>query len=649
MAMSADKSETDQLTYGSETRDNFELENDPKHYVKDKYHYSNRRIKMAVYLFGGLLLMAAIIFLAVYLISGHRQKQNHWTVRRGPPPTIDNNNSNSSLLLANNETSSFSSFPSNAIDTTDPTAELQQTTATPLKISPQEDRRLFIRDMALEAWDAYSRYAWGHDALRPVSARYSGKLYGLNSGLTIVTSMSTLWVMNATKQFERGERWIEENLNLSAMEESVSVANTVQRYIGSLLACYLLSDVSFLLNPAHNVTDLLDRANNVADLLDPAYSQSPSGLPYEKLKLRTRQPSGPTPTLADLGGQHLEYVFLANQSFVSFTAARKAKLEKYQKRATTIRNFFAEQIKKPENGLYLKLVYIDGQKGEWRTNVSTLGQAGGNFYSYLLKAYIWSDGRDRQALTMFTDAMDALDRVGVFGLFHGLSGPMVFARDFHLNDHSLDDYMTSDACYLGGLMALAAHTLEKARKESSLSSFSDKTGKEEAKRWANRIARYWYLAEELTSTCYEAARQSPSGLPPQRFYFDAATGVGATNYKPGALHRGYHLSAELAESYFILWRLTRRQKYREWAWELATAIYRHCRVGNGGGFSGVDDVYNLASGSLPKTDYQNADLIAATLKYLYLTFDDGDNLPLDEWVFNAFGQPLPILLKAKDK
>ncbi len=639
MAISADKSETDQLTYGSETRDNFELENDPKHYVKDKYHYSNRRIKMAVYLFGGLLLMAAIIFLAVYLISGHRQKQNHWTVRRGPPPTLNNN---SSLLLANNETSSSSSF---AIDTTDSTAELQQTTTAASQeiIRPQEDRRRFIRDMALEAWDAYSRYAWGHDALRPVSARYSGKLYGLNSGLTIVTSMSTLAVMNATEQFARGKKWIDENLNLSTMEESVSVAHTVQRYIGSLLAC----DPSV----ANDNNTFLEHAVKVADLLRPAYSKSPSGLPYQKMILSRKLPSETTPTLADLGGQHLEYSFL-DDLFVILAYQKSTifvKPTEYQERATRIRTFFAEQIEKPGNGLYLKLVYIAGQKGEWRTNVSTLGQAGGSFYSYLLKAYILSDGLDRQALTMFTDAMDALDRVGVFGLFHGLSGPMVFARDFHLNDHSLDDYMTSDACYLGGLLGLAAHTLEKARKESSFSSFADKTGKEEAKRWALRIKRYWYLAEELTSTCHEAARQSPSGLPPQRFYFDAATDVGATNYKPGALHRGYHLSAELAESYFILWRLTRRQKYREWAWELATAIYRHCRVGNGGGFSGVDDVYNLASGSLPKTDYQNADLIAATLKYLYLTFDGGDNLPLDEWVFNAFGQPLPILLKAKDK
>ena len=34
--------------------------------------------------------------------------------------------------------------------------------------------------------------------------------------------------------------------------------------------------------------------------------------------------------------------------------------------------------------------------------------------------------------------------------------------------------------------------------------------------------------------------------------------------------------------------------------------------------------------------------IGATLKYLYLTFSEEEVAPLEQWTFNALGQPLPI-------
>lgn len=35
--------------------------------------------------------------------------------------------------------------------------------------------------------------------------------------------------------------------------------------------------------------------------------------------------------------------------------------------------------------------------------------------------------------------------------------------------------------------------------------------------------------------------------------------------------------AETVESYFVLWRLTHDQKYRDWGWEAFEAIEKHCR------------------------------------------------------------------------
>ena len=98
-------------------------------------------------------------------------------------------------------------------------------------------------------------------------------------------------------------------------------------------------------------------------------------------------------------------------------------------------------------------------------------------------------------------------------------------------------------------------------------------------------------------------------------------------------------SHELAESNFILWRLTRDPKYRDYAWQMAQAIKRHCQVENGGGFGLIKDVDVIPT---TKYDYQPPEFLSATLKYLYLTFAEDDLLPLDQWIFNAKGHPLPI-------
>lgn len=101
----------------------------------------------------------------------------------------------------------------------------------------------------------------------------------------------------------------------------------------------------------------------------------------------------------------------------------------------------------------------------------------------------------------------------------------------------------------------------------------------------------------------------------------------------------YQFRPYLAESYFILYRLTGDQKYQEWAWKLATATHDICKT-NSGGFSEVIDVDFSSKPSL--YDYQPADFLSGTLKYLYLIFSEKTLLPLDKWIFNSRGHPLPI-------
>lgn len=58
-----------------------------------------------------------------------------------------------------------------------------------------------------------------------------------------------------------------------------------------------------------------------------------------------------------------------------------------------------------------------------------------------------------------------------------------------------------------------------------------------------------------------------------------------------------------------------------------------------GGWQGVRDVGLSAPQG---DDKQQSFLLAETMKYLYLIFSDGDDMHLDEWVFNTEAHPFRI-------
>lgn len=97
---------------------------------------------------------------------------------------------------------------------------------------------------------------------------------------------------------------------------------------------------------------------------------------------------------------------------------------------------------------------------------------------------------------------------------------------------------------------------------------------------------------------------------------------------------------ETVESLFYLYRKTGEETYRTWAWDIFQAMEKHYGTPSGG-WQGVRDV-----GAVPPRgdDKQQSFLLAETMKYLYLIFSDGDDMHLDEWVFNTEAHPVKITL-----
>lgn len=60
-------------------------------------------------------------------------------------------------------------------------------------LGPENARQVAIVDAFMHAWNAYKKYAWGHDELKPISKSFQE---WMSVGLTIVDSLDTLIIMD---------------------------------------------------------------------------------------------------------------------------------------------------------------------------------------------------------------------------------------------------------------------------------------------------------------------------------------------------------------------------------------------------------------------------------------------------------------------
>ena len=75
--------------------------------------------------------------------------------------------------------------------------------------------------------------------------------------------------------------------------------------------------------------------------------------------------------------------------------------------------------------------------------------------------------------------------------------------------------------------------------------------------------RWMKIASGITNTCHESYDRTDTKLGPEAFRFSNAMEARALKQN----ERYYILRPETFEAYFIMWRLTHEQKYRDWAWE----------------------------------------------------------------------------------
>eukprot|EP00118_Oscarella_pearsei_P025969 m.309134 g.309134 ORF g.309134 m.309134 type:complete len:598 (+) comp45568_c0_seq1:60-1853(+) len=444
-----------------------------------------------------------------------------------------------------------------------------------------------VRSMVKHAWDNYAKYAWGSNELKPISKRgHSANIFGSSSfGATIIDSLDTLYIAGLMDDFNKAKDWVAKELSVD-LGESVSVFEANIRFVGGLLSAYALSKDEIF----------KQKAKEFGDKLLPAFN-TPTGIPYGLISFRTGVgrnwgwASGGCSILAEFGTLHLEFVYLSEVTGDPVYA------EKVKKIRTVLK-----QMDKP-NGLYP--IYLHPRTGRWGQQHLSLGAMGDSFYEYLIKAWLQSGKKDNVAREMYDETIDAV----AAHLVQKSPGGLTYIAE--MKSSRLDHRMDHLACFTGGMFGIGAKTLANEKSDKMME-----------------------IAHGLANTCHETYIRTATKLGPEAFRFDGA-GEATTNR---GNEKVYLLRPETVETYFVLWRLTHEQKYRDWAWDAVQAIERHCRVD--GGYTGIRDVYNANTG---KDDVQQSFFLAETLKYLYLIFCDDSVIPIDKWVFNTEAHPLPVL------
>lgn len=238
-----------------------------------------------------------------------------------------------------------------------------------------------VREEFLHAWTGYRTYAWGHDALLPLS-RAPRDWYSRSLLMTPVDALDTLLLMGLDAQAKDARELIDAKLSFDA-DIDVKHFEIVIRLLGGLLSGYERT----------GDRRLLALAQDLGNRLLPAFD-SPTGLPYVNVNLRTGHASGTDSNPAEAGSLLLEYGTLSRLTGnpVYFAKAKRALAATYARRSRI--GLVGERF--------------DVESGRWTRTTSHVGARIDSYYEYLWKC--WRLFGDRDCLAMWTPSIAAVDR-----------------------------------------------------------------------------------------------------------------------------------------------------------------------------------------------------------------------------------------------
>ena len=254
-------------------------------------------------------------------------------------------------------------------------------TAPPPPAERREEMARRIKAEILHSWRGYEEFAWGHDELKPVT-KASRDWHGESLLMTPVDSLDTLRIAGLHDEAAKAKALILERLSFDRDVEVKNFEITI-RLLGGLLSAYQMTGDE----------KLLRLADDLGTRLLPAFD-SPTGMPYMYINLKTSKTRGAVSNPAEIGTLVLEFGTLARltKKPVFFDNAKRALVELDRRRSK----------------IGLPGEEIDVETGEWKSRASHVGGGIDSYYEYLLKCSLLFGDADCGA--MWRRSVRALNR-----------------------------------------------------------------------------------------------------------------------------------------------------------------------------------------------------------------------------------------------
>lgn len=286
-----------------------------------------------------------------------------------------------------------------------------------------------VREEFLHAWGAYRQYAWGHDALKPLS-REPRDWYGQSLLMTPIDAFDTLLLMGLKSEAQETRELIVHTLSFDRDVE-VKHFEIVIRLLGGLLSSYQLTGDARLLR----------LADDLGTRLLPAFD-SPTGLPFVYVNLRTGKTRGTISNPAE-AALIIEYGTLARLT---------GKALYYERAMRALRAVYARRSPRDLVG-----ERFDVLSGEWTNTSSHVGARIDSYYEYLWKC--WRLFHDPRCQSMWQKSSAAARRYYP----QEVNGTLWYGEvDMYSGTARASEYGAL-AAFFPGLLAYSGHLSEARR------------------------------------------------------------------------------------------------------------------------------------------------------------------------------------------
>lgn len=259
----------------------------------------------------------------------------------------------------------------------------------------EQEMAAAVKAEFLHAWRGYWTFAQGYDALKPLSGT-GRNWYARSLLMTPVDAFDTMILMGLEEEAAQAKELIFRDLSFDH-DFFVQVFEVTIRLLGGLLAGYELDgDPRFL-----------QLAAELGDRLLPAFD-SPTGMPYVMVNLRTGEKRGRVNNPAEIGTLLLEFGVLSRHTGnpAYYERAKRGMQVLFQRRSP----------------LGLVGTTIDVETGNWQDRSSHLSGRIDSWYEYLYKGWLLFGDEDLRA--MWEASVDAVHR----HLAHEVDGRLWYGR-----------------------------------------------------------------------------------------------------------------------------------------------------------------------------------------------------------------------------